>query len=339
MGARCNQPTLTFDALDVGQDVTEGDGKGAGAVRSWAHVVRTGVKVGSGHVQPGNPAITELQRQEDYVKQQKDERIRKEEEASSVKIASETEISKKDADKDGTDDTAADKVDTEHVDKPAEGAIILEEKNNASVNVLEQKVDGQQNEIVSQVEGNISGATEFQVEEVLDLNAGAIGDQAALANAVCQSDFVLHNDKTDFGITKSKKKDRKKQRYHSSPNASDRDMKFSSEGETEFDSMGTSKAGLSHYETDLDASFVAGSASGQAPVTAQLKLRPILPGDSSSSDSASDTSLHHKVSGGQYVEEGLPGNTRSVFNRGIKQKKNDSSVKCASDGDVDTMEQ
>ena len=48
VGARCNQPTLTFDALDVGQDVTEGDGKGAGAVRSWAHVVRTGVKVGSG---------------------------------------------------------------------------------------------------------------------------------------------------------------------------------------------------------------------------------------------------------------------------------------------------
>ena len=45
VGARCNQPKITFDALERGQQAA-GDGGDSGVgdvgVRSWAHVVRAG---------------------------------------------------------------------------------------------------------------------------------------------------------------------------------------------------------------------------------------------------------------------------------------------------------
>ena len=83
IGARCNQPTLTFDALDVDQAATEVQGSGPG-VRSWAHVVRTGVQTGQN--------ISELQKQEEYVKKVREERIRKEEEASAQRLVEEKEL-------------------------------------------------------------------------------------------------------------------------------------------------------------------------------------------------------------------------------------------------------
>ena len=81
VGARCNQPTLTFDALGPDEADGEGGSSGTGAVRSCAHVVRTG----SGSDQRQN----ELQKQEEILKQFKENRIREEEEGTERKIADE----------------------------------------------------------------------------------------------------------------------------------------------------------------------------------------------------------------------------------------------------------
>ena len=62
--ARCNQPTLTFSALDSGHHIQEeGDG-GAGGIRSWAHVVRSGQSV-------QQKDTSELNRQEQFLKEAK----------------------------------------------------------------------------------------------------------------------------------------------------------------------------------------------------------------------------------------------------------------------------
>ena len=87
IGARCNQPTLTFDALGVDQAVDGGQASGTGVVRSWAHVVRTGS--GSGQHQ------NELQKQENILKKHKEEIIRKEKEDIARKIAEEKEVADK----------------------------------------------------------------------------------------------------------------------------------------------------------------------------------------------------------------------------------------------------
>ena len=61
VGARCNQPTLTFDALD-GQAVDAGQGGHGGVVGTWAHVVKTG----SGPPRP--PVQSELEKQDELLR-------------------------------------------------------------------------------------------------------------------------------------------------------------------------------------------------------------------------------------------------------------------------------
>ena len=65
VGARCNQPTLTFDALVADQEGSAGSGNGTGGIRSWAHVVKTGgCQTGT-----GSGDISELDRQERILKE------------------------------------------------------------------------------------------------------------------------------------------------------------------------------------------------------------------------------------------------------------------------------
>ena len=69
MGARCNQPTLTFDALDGDQADKEGAGAGTGVgARSWAHVVKTG----GGQSRSAGQVTNELEIQEALLKEQKE---------------------------------------------------------------------------------------------------------------------------------------------------------------------------------------------------------------------------------------------------------------------------
>ena len=66
IGSRCNQPTITFDALERAQAAAEKEDAVSAETRSWAHVVRSGV------------ATNELQKQEEYLRKQKEAEIRKE---------------------------------------------------------------------------------------------------------------------------------------------------------------------------------------------------------------------------------------------------------------------
>ena len=69
VGARFNQPTLTFDALDGDQADKEGAGAGTGVgARSWAHVVKTG----GGQTRSAGQVTNELEIQEALLKEQKE---------------------------------------------------------------------------------------------------------------------------------------------------------------------------------------------------------------------------------------------------------------------------
>ena len=70
VGARCNQPTLTFDALQADKADKEGSGGGTGGgTRSWAHVVKTGGGLSrSGSTSLDGKKPTELEEQEALLK-------------------------------------------------------------------------------------------------------------------------------------------------------------------------------------------------------------------------------------------------------------------------------
>ena len=107
VGAKCHQPTLTFDALDGVQTVAEGDGGvgGAGAVKSWAHVVR------SGSCQSTSVSVSqsELVKQENLMRKLKDQEIRKLEQAAA-------------------DKALTGKVDEVAADESADNALVVEEQ-------------------------------------------------------------------------------------------------------------------------------------------------------------------------------------------------------------------
>ena len=110
IGARCNQPTLTFDALDAVQAEGDGAGSGEGGVRSWAHVVKTGgIQTGSSSSQ-ASQRVGELERQEAFLKKTKEDKIRKEEDDNAKLLATEVEASRVEAARVEADNVEATRV-------------------------------------------------------------------------------------------------------------------------------------------------------------------------------------------------------------------------------------
>ena len=171
-------------------------------------------------------------------------------------------------------------------------------------------------------------------EKVHEMETGEVGtDFDASVNVIVEDNQAVGKtveSRTESVSGKERKKVvNKKQRTHRSPMNSDTS---SGEETGDFDSMGTSKAGMSHYGSDFDVSFP-----GPDSIQSQVKLKKIIPGDPSTSGSSSDSSLHHKVAGGQDetgLTDDLPNNKRSVINREMKKDlKND---KQSSDKDSET---
>ena len=116
--------------------------------------------------------------------------------------------------------------------------------------------------------------------------------KASVESAASDVDRSLDN-----SVTQARRKS-KYLKVQNTPKASG--IETSSDEENgDFDSFGTSKAGLSVSEASFTA--VAGSCSGQNFISQQSQLKHITP--DISSGSSSDTSLHHKSPGVHVVDE------------------------------------
>ena len=167
IGAKCRQPSVTFDALEkVQAAAVEGGDSGVGGVRSWAHVVKSGV--------PEN----ELQRQEEKLRNLKEAELRKEKaaadkaKADAEKISAERAASEKaDADKllvekAASDKAAADKIRDSKVaaDKATDNKV-AEEKAAA----LEVVNDG-----VGEKADAVLGSEELPAKAAVGTTAGSL---------------------------------------------------------------------------------------------------------------------------------------------------------------------
>ena len=329
VGARCNQPTLTFDALDGGQaDIEEKIGGAGSVVRSWAHVVR------SGSIQTVQNPVTQsdLELQENVSKFNKEQITRQELASALDKVLA------------GKDSTIQIVVDKAAVDSTAQAALTAAAVVDGAAVVVVGSSDVVSVEIAVADSVKPAGAagvhettraagvalTDEVDEEVNDMEIEEIVIDFDASEKVVLKDNSDVDSKTESVSVKVLKKGEKKIRLHKSPIASDTS---SGEEPGDFDSMVTSKAGMSHYGSDFDASFP-----GQGSVQSQLKLKKINPGDSTSSGSSSDSSLPHKVAGGQDetgLSDDFPNNKRSVINREMKKDLRSDNISSDKDNDSD----
>ena len=317
VGARCNQPTLTFDALDVSQAVAEGDGVGAGGARSWAHVVKSGAQPGAQASGSISHDLNELQLQEELYKKLKEDRIRTEELASKEKA--EADIAKQ----------ASNKEEADRVAKEAAQEFVNKE---ILVKIaMEQTVSGGVVEPTNEEVENFSSQAGTNLIEKDDLiQDKAIGDEFITpVNVTVPS--VSNPTKRK---SRSRNKDNKKSKFnqkesshsdaemHSGTDTSvidlveekslsmvpdsrvtDSDQTYNSQDTSKagsLDSQATSKAGLT---PDSDLFNISGK-----------QLQVIVP--DASSDSSTNSSLEGPAEKQEFSD--LPFNERSVQNRDLK---------------------
>ena len=317
VGARCNQPTLTFDALDVSQAVAEGDGVGAGGARSWAHVVKSGAQPGAQASGSISHDLNELQLQEELYKKLKEDRIRTEELASKEKA--EADIAKQ----------ASNKEEADRVAKEAAQEFVNKE---ILVKIaMEQTVSGGVVEPTNEEVENFSSQAGTNLIEKDDLiQDKAIGDEFITpVNVTVPS--VSNPTKRK---SRSRNKDNKKSKFnqkesshsdaemHSGTDTSvidlveekslsmvpdsrvtDSDQTYNSQDTSKagsLDSQATSKAGLT---PDSDLFNISGK-----------QLQVIVP--DASSDSSTNSSLEGQAEKQEFSD--LPFNERSIQNRDLK---------------------
>ena len=317
VGTRCNQPTLTFDALDVSQAVAEGDGVGAGGARSWAHVVKSGAQPGAQASGSISHDLNELQLQEELYKKLKEDRIRTEELASKEKA--EADIAKQ----------ASNKEEADRVAKEAAQEFVNKE---ILVKIaMEQTVSGGVVEPTNEEVENFSSQAGTNLIEKDDLiQDKAIGDEFITpVNVTVPS--VSNPTKRK---SRSRNKDNKKSKFnqkesshsdaemHSGTDTSvidlveekslsmvpdsrvtDSDQTYNSQDTSKagsLDSQATSKAGLT---PDSDLFNISGK-----------QLQVIVP--DASSDSSNNSSLEGQAEKQEFSD--LPFNERSIQNRDLK---------------------
>ena len=338
VGARCNQPTLTFDALAGVQAVTEeGGGGAAGGVRSWAHVVRSG----SGQSLPNPVTQSELEVQENLKKKAKEDEIALTELVFAVNKGDDKVLNGSDAAVE-TSAAAVSATARSAAREIAEGAAV----SDSAVAGIDAATVGSKTDDVDAVKGAVVG--------------GGVAEQDALPGLVASdhdsdsSMDVTGSESVDpdlvFNIGKVRNKSKNKQKYlKSNPvdESSEGDMDISVtekqmlvnipwvKGVTpRFDSQATSKAGLTPASEASDQSFNS-QATSKAGLSLQgsdfdpdlsvicggSALKKIVPGNESSASGDSSPRQHkpaasHLDSGEQCSD--LPGNDRSVKNRFLK---------------------
>ena len=358
LGARCNQPTLTFDALGADEAVGEGRGSGTGAVRSWAHVVRTG----SGSDQHQN----ELQRQEEILKQVKETRIRKEEEATEKRLLEEKEAAAKVKQSKDTEAAKAEKtahdakvvVAAENA-KAAEAAIAMEFAEasldaDVTGGVVDEKSEVKETEQVVQ---GVDGQVATSQAGLLDHNFSVDRD-SSMSETECESA------EPEMDLSKVKNKSKKKNSKNSKKLRSNPVKESSEEMDVsksekhllmktpcvigvsplvDFNSQASSKAGLTPESDPLSANYQSqnSQATSKAGISLGSEFDPdltdcgglkmIVPEGSSDSSSVDSSPRPHKQAA-SHVDSGeqfsdLPCNTRSVNNRGLKAKLKENGDK------------
>ena len=354
VGARCSQPTLTFDALDEVQAVTEEDVGGIGGARSWAHVVKSGI---------GQTAQTELERQENLRKQFKEDDLRRDdqERAAAEKVASDKAVAYK---------AAIEK-------KKAAAKAIADEKAKADKATAEKNItfqnasDSAAVKFVDQVaasmaagqfdpldEGQAGQVASHQVTDSDDMGdslhvntdglndavvllpvqpagllqpAGPVGSVGVTGKVIAESEFgelIEKNDKNKNKKLKVSNTDKsdisEKESFVRSSSPSVRGIRARSWS----DSQATSKEGLTPDDLSINSQatskggitqqsgsgHISDADHGMVNDSESFELKKIVP--DSSLDSSSDSSpRHHKPASGQLGSPGLPNNTRSVQNR------------------------
>ena len=289
VGARCNQPTLTFDALDADQSDKEGAGSGTGGgTRSWAHVVKTGGgQLRPVSASPASKVLNELEKQEAIMKKVSDER--KTAEADMVSNSAENVEAGAAADIQATqaDDAAlAEAAALAELDRKKLADADLDMKKVAG----NEKVDSSLNEQVK----SISGKQKSKKQKV-DQSDQYVDVEMASGFEVSDSDEV---DPAVIGIQPL--------------GAGSFDA---TNAEQSLDSQATSKAGLS-----FDSMAIIGSGLSAASGDQESgNLKVIIPDSNKSDSSAEGSPLHHKKSvQNQEVMTDLPSNQRSLDNRGFK---------------------
>ena len=341
VGARCNQPTLTFSALDDVQDNPEGrdDVGGAGGVRSWAHVVKSGQKVNN------QPDKNELEIQEELVKLV--EKVNAEKAQTEKDEAEKANVMKAQAEKDEADKAKAVKIAAENIRTERVATDADSEKID---NIDVEQLEGTGAELMASVE-NVTedDAGLLHVQNAGILSAQYVGlpsaqsgglplvkDDSLLVqtagSAPVQTDVVA----AKAASVKSKNKSHKKKKqeptdsFLSESVLIEKDMNFSPSVSGikpmhGYVSQATSKAGLTQDSEDLNSQDTskAGLSQGSGSLSVDQDMfdvseaktrRKISPG--SSFDSSSDSSpRHHKPASGQFEVTDLPMNDRSVANR------------------------
>ena len=325
VGAKCHQPTLTFDALDGVQTVAEGDGGvgGAGSVKSWAHVVR------SGSCQSTSVSVSqsELVKQENLMRKLKDQEIRKLEQAAADKALTE-------------------KVDEVAADESADNALVVEEQvaeQDASANmpaalqVVPDSLAISQDDQFAAQQKVFSRASSDQIVHDRDSSEDASESESGDSELALSMDKVKSRNKRQLKKLRSNPVEKFSEANldgshsvklipHSVKGVTpmvESDQATSKAGMTphsqvscdqDFNSQATSKAGLSQ-ESGFDPNLTASSEG--------FGLKKIVPSESASQSSSGDSSPRHHKEAAVHLDSSeensdLPGNIRSVANRGLK---------------------